>query len=161
MAEQASNLGGIDVSQRLQVSRCPVCLGFFAVERTYLAKVVQDGTPLFCPVGHSYRPVDHEKIDGGSNVVQLNIELTATVEDLKQQLNLARRRLAELEPAVADRGEIRRRAGILAGRADRGDFGRIPCPICARVKANLDASIEHIRRCHGAKLAEMRPEEFA
>jgi hypothetical protein len=98
----------------------------------------------------------------GTNVAA-SLELIRGMDKAQLQ-ELTARLLADLGLARAEqltRDELRVRAGILAGRAQKaGHYGRVVCPVCGRDKSPIGLD-SHIFRQHADQLAQMPAERFA
>jgi hypothetical protein len=67
--------------------------------------------------------------------------------------------VAALRDEARSREEMKRRAGILAGRAAEGSYGRAKCVLCGKEKHSYEMA-RHILRAHGDQVAEMPAGEF-
>jgi len=151
----------IELPIKLQCVRCRTCGRDFAVDAMAYAEAMEAKSPLFCPIGnhiaHTWNDIDSREVGA------INLQLLAENRQQSLEVNRLIRELAArpaLEQAALDNKEIKRRAGILAARAESAPFGRQLCHLCGKPKSRHQIA-SHFARVHREQIEQMPAEIFS
>jgi len=163
----AMAIAAFDIGDAMQVVLCPVCLEYLAARRVRVQRAAVKREEIHCPAGHTFIPGIDPETPPISKVLLLNLELLAQVADLRRRLGVLTTELATIRPAAgageappADREELKRRARILANRAEPATYGHQICPFCAKPKNRRNLA-EHIFMRHAGNLGGTEPQKQA